>query len=143
MVKIFRTAALGAWTLVACSSSPPEPATVDAGSDFTLAVGEAASLAGSPLTVTVVDVAEDSRCPAETRCVWEGNAKVMVETVLQGSTRTFALNTTVLPRTGPSAVDVGPYRVSLVRLEPEPRAERIAADEYRAVLRVAAAPDGG
>ncbi len=36
------------------------------------------------VTVTLLDVLEDSRCPTGTTCVWAGRAKILVEVIEKG-----------------------------------------------------------
>jgi hypothetical protein len=67
----------GALLLAGCAAGngfPDEPQ-VKAGEEFTLAAGASASIDGRYL-ITFEKVVEDSRCPMNARCVWEGNARV-------------------------------------------------------------------
>lgn len=45
------------------------------GQEFTLAVGKSA-LVGGRWLIEFTSVPEDSRCPMNARCIWEGNARV-------------------------------------------------------------------
>lgn len=67
----------GALALMGCATSNgfPDAPLVKTGEEFTLAAGASASIDGRYL-VTFDKVAEDSRCPMNARCVWEGNARV-------------------------------------------------------------------
>jgi hypothetical protein len=47
--------------------------------EFTLAVGETASIDEEGLLVTFRDVPDDSRCPKDVQCVWPGIASCMVD----------------------------------------------------------------
>jgi hypothetical protein len=49
---------------------------VQTGSDFDLVTGETARVSGSFVNITFTGVREDSRCPADVQCVWQGNAAV-------------------------------------------------------------------
>ena len=67
----------GALVLAGCAASdgfPDEPQ-VKAGEQFTLAAGTSAVIDGR-YRVTFWKVIDDSRCPMNARCVWEGNARV-------------------------------------------------------------------
>ena len=55
--------------------------------DVQLHVGETATLEGGALLVTMVQVAEDSRCPMDVMCVWMGRAVVTLHVVLDGADR--------------------------------------------------------
>ena len=64
-----------------CTSAPvvvPDKghAPVNAGEEFTLVVGDSARLGDSELLLMFDGVSEDSRCPRNVTCVWEGNARV-------------------------------------------------------------------
>ena len=84
--------------------------------------------------VLLSDVTEDSRCPVDVVCVWEGNAAVVVGLTLgTGPTHPFTLNTALDPR----SAEHGGYRVTLVGIEPAPRSDApIAREAYRATLRI-------
>lgn len=84
MIRAFTLAAL---TFGGCATTgPAEPATVPPGpsqtagparvlgSPMRLAIGETADVDGLP--VRFAEVSEDSRCPQNTTCVWEGRATV-------------------------------------------------------------------
>ena len=102
---------------------------------FSLRVGETAEFAKPKLSVTFRAVSEDSRCPSDVVCVWEGNGQVRLEIRLRGSRQTLALNTTTQPR----EVSVGSYRLRLDELAPLPEATRpIPPTEYVATLELQA-----
>lgn len=109
------------------------------GEELFLGPGESATV--QDLTIRFVEVAEDSRCPLGVSCVWEGNARVVLETVYQGVERAVALNTVSESR---SAV-VGPYTIDLLRLDPYPDQHTlngIPAEWYRVTLQVMMTPSG-
>ena len=56
----------------------PSAAPVPLGREFTLEVGQSALVDDSGLRVTLLGVADDSRCPTDVQCVWEGDARVAV-----------------------------------------------------------------
>lgn len=98
--------------------------------EFTLCVGQNARLEAEGLTVTLRAVPEDSRCPEDAQCAWEGNARVLVELkTTSNPDATVELNTS-LSRGSREAVHP-PYAVRLVSVLPNQRANRtIKADEY-------------
>jgi hypothetical protein len=124
-------AACGAGHLVNIASSP----TVKVGEDFDLAVGQAVLLADTSDHVHFAKVIEDSRCPMNARCIWEGNAKVAVN-VGSLSAMTLELNTSERFKTRDAYLG---YDVVLVHLEPTPMTgEKVT--KYVATLRVEARP---
>ena len=51
---------------------------VEPGLSFALAPGQTAEIKRSDTRITFRQVREDSRCPTDVTCVWEGDAKVEV-----------------------------------------------------------------
>jgi hypothetical protein len=108
---------------------------VKVGEDFDLAVGKVVRIEGKTLHVYFAQVVDDSRCPMNARCVWEGNAKIAVQ-LGDLSAPTFELNTSDRFATRGGLFD---HDVVLVRLEPTPMAgEKVK--KYVATLRVEARP---
>jgi len=69
------------------------------------------------LSVILLSVRNDSRCPIDVVCVWAGNAEVEIGVAFgMGPTRPYVLNTTLDPR----SVDLGLYRITLTGLKPDP-----------------------
>jgi hypothetical protein len=64
--------------LGSCASPGETPGRQEAtiGEEFTLAPGEVAHLGGTLYLITFNNLVEDSRCPPEVTCVWEGNARL-------------------------------------------------------------------
>ena len=63
---------------MACAPVRGEVPTVPINTDFDVAVGGMARVQDSPLLVRFDTVTEDSRCPEDVECVWEGNATARV-----------------------------------------------------------------
>lgn len=128
--------------LAACSYSTveAEPALEE---PFTLEPGEVVGVADTGVRVRLVGVPEDSRCPTDVVCVWEGDARVVVEVETAGDpARSYALHTSGAAAGGSRTVEVGGYVLGLVDVTPEPHSERrIDADEYRVTLRLSASVD--
>jgi len=113
--------------------------------EFDLARGESVTLRGSRLAVHFAGVTEESRCPMNARCVWEGNAKVAIE-VTENKLRddgltdvwsdTLELNTSDRFAT---RTQFRSYDIALVHLEPTPMAGQ-AVEAYVVTLRVGVLP---
>jgi hypothetical protein len=90
------------------------------------------------LRLTFLEVSEDSRCPIDAACVWQGNAAVQIAVGLgRGVALPRTLNTSEA-----LYLDFGGYRVTLLELLPAPRAGvSIPPEDYRAVFRVEALED--
>lgn len=93
------------------------------------------------LVIRFAAVAEDSRCPEDVRCVWEGNAEIsLVAAGLGRSPTDLSLNTN--PGFPTTAVHLG-YTIRLIGLEPYPRTDVDAPAPYRATLVVELDPEAG
>ena len=114
------------------SRSSEQPAAVQVGREFSLRPGEAVGLDGGRLLIRFERVGTDSRCPVDVRCVWEGDAAVMVTVSGRDGRIPIELHTAGrLARPAP----IDGYRLHLRRLEPAPRAHvKIEPGEYVAVL---------
>jgi len=112
----------------------PAPVAARIGVPFTLAFGDSARVDGSGLTVAFRAVQEDSRCPTGVTCVWEGNARIVLDVREgEGPSAPRVLNTTLDPR---SATAAG-YRLELVELLPWPAEGQLTPEErYEVRLRV-------
>ena len=109
--------------------------TVDLGQEFSIRIGESASIQGEELQVRFLEVTEDSRCPTGVVCIWEGRVSCLVEINYRGS-----LDSLVLTEPGltdfPSEQSFHEYNISY-HIEPYPQAgTEIAIEEYRLDLRI-------
>lgn len=98
-----------------CSSIQPA-VVVEPGASFALAPGQTATIRGTDTRITFSLVREDSRCPVDVTCVWEGDAKIeiVVTPSDSASTRTLSLRS-------PNETRVGNLRIRFVGLSPVPR----------------------
>jgi len=116
----------------ACDEKSPVGPTIPLDQAFTLAPGEAASIAGTPVTVQFVRVSGDSRCPADAVCIQGGDALVHIR-AMNGAAVDYELHTGDQSR---AAVIHQGLRLELVQLQPYPFSSRtIQPEEYRATLR--------
>lgn len=125
--------------LAACASgggNGPTAPNPGLNEEFTLAPGQTASVNGTNVQLTFDRVSEDSRCPTDVNCIWEGDAVVVLRVKVEAEETTREVHTQgAEPRS--RTAPVGDYVVTLVRLEPAPRSTgRIEASAYRATLRV-------
>lgn len=109
---------------------------------FALRVGQEVRVGATVLRIAFLEVANDSRCPSNVMCVWAGDALVRIGVAFgTGPTVPYDLHTNA----SPSSVDLGSYRITLLRLDPYPVAPvPIPADRYVATFRlqrVGYAPD--
>ncbi len=114
---------LAAAALSACRAEPASPPVdtrtadiqqAEVGHQFTLRVGREARV--GTVRVKFAGVADDSRCPMNAICVWQGNARIRLELSGAGESAARELNTFVEP----VAVEYGGYTFTLVALTPYP-----------------------
>jgi hypothetical protein len=117
--------------LAACLAASPTSPTASGDTRVTLAQGQSARAAG--LDVRFVEVLQDSRCPTDVQCVWEGIAELEVIVSSGGRSTPHHLFVNQEPR---SIVHEG-VTLELVRLTPSPHSERpVQPHEYRATFAI-------
>ena len=116
--------------LAACSHDG-----VSIGEDFSLHIGESASIRGEELQVRFLEVTEDSRCPRGVTCIWEGRVSCLVEITYRGSLDSLVLTEPGLTNFPPEQ-SFHEYKLTY-HIEPYPQAgTEIAEDEYRLHLKI-------
>lgn len=115
----------------ACSSPTSPTPGVPLGRDFALKPGETVAIQGTRLTVGFESVLDDSRCPADVVCVWQGEAVLALRVSEGGEPSRLDLTTNAPEKR------VGSYRIRLARVEPYPFAAKpIEPGDYRVILTV-------
>ena len=102
--------------------------------EFSLGIGQTASIEGEKLVIKFKAVLEDSRCPINVVCVWAGNGKVELEALdIDRQNKTVILNTEEEPR----AVTLKGHKLKLISLNP-PRVDgaSISPQDYSVMLLV-------
>lgn len=124
----------------ACASHPaiPQRPPVAEGEEFQLAMGESVGVKGGAFVVEFSKVLDDSRCPMNARCVWEGNARIALEVRESTRRQVIELNTS---ERFPTRSSVGEnskgFSIRLHHLEPTPMAG-VPTEGYVATLEVEA-----
>ena len=129
---------LGPFVLMAaCASGGIEtPTTPAVNEEFTLAPGQTAAVNGTSIRVTFETVRDDSRCPTDVTCIWEGDATVVLKVKDGTDESTRELHTHGSGERSREA-PAGEHTLTLVKLDPVPNSTRpIEASAYRATLRV-------
>jgi len=105
---------LGLAALLAACDSAAGPGL---GDEFTLRVGESASISELGLWMRFNRVVDDSRCPANATCIWGGDGAVLIEVApLNGDSKESVVHTDLDPR----SIPLGRAELRLVKLEPYP-----------------------
>jgi len=114
----------------ACNSD-----TVSLGQEFSLRIGESASIRGEELQVKFSEVTEDSRCPTGVVCIWEGRVSCLVEITYRESLHQVELTEPGLTSWPPENT-FKEYKIAY-HVEPYPQAgTEIVAEDYRLFLRI-------
>lgn len=117
---------------LSAASAGPDNVFID--KEFSLGIGQTASVEGEGLVIKFKAVLEDSRCPVNVVCVWAGNGKVELEVHdIDGQNKTVILNT----EEEPGSVTLKGHKMTLISLNP-PRVdgESISPGDYSVMLRV-------
>lgn len=121
----------------ACASdggTRPSPG-AEYGAPFVVGVGDAMAVGGDGLTVRFEGVSNDSRCPVDVNCIWEGEAMVQLRAQAPSQeARTLELR--VRGGGGSDSSEYGGrFSVQVTRLEPAPvSTSPIPAGAYKATL---------
>lgn len=113
----------------------PETASAQMNETFTLGGGQEIVIAGAGLHLRFAEVLEDSRCPTNVPCFWEGQAIIRI-TVQQNDQPPLELQFNSNPSEGPDTLMAYGYTVQLMRLDPYPEEPDMVIDfdQYQASL---------
>jgi hypothetical protein len=139
---VLLAAGLGVAQTASTSQGQDEAVAAAVGDTFELAVGDTAMVAETGLQVTLRAVPEDSRCPAQVNCIWAGRVTVEVEVQAPDeAAETFALST-CCPASVTARHTYAGQSIDLIDVTPAPPpfGGRVAQQDYRAQLSVAASP---
>jgi hypothetical protein len=148
--RVFKqTLAVSLLLLAGCESMPdigseigPDIGSHRLGETFTVPVGKH-EIIKEAMMLAVREVVEDSRCPKQVTCVWQGAARVRVD-VIAGTDPKTSPRQDIELSTAPanaSSTTIGGFRIELLDASPYPEtATPLDRDHYRFTLRVSRAP---
>lgn len=114
----------------ACSKEEDPIKQAELGSIIELKIGEQGKINDLDICLDFLDVVEDSRCPTNTACFWEGQADVKFNFQIDGSNQEL----TLVSRAGsPQAAEqtIGERKIRLVSVSPYPKtSDPIAKEDY-------------
>jgi hypothetical protein len=112
-----------------CNKMPQEKAPSDT---FLVYIGECVTKQNA--TVCFLEIVDDSRCPNDVDCVWEGVASVRLQLTANGQSKTFVLSTNeVLAGSKKDTVVLG-YHIELRDLFPIPNQPYSSTPKVQVVL---------
>ncbi len=106
-------------TLTSCESEKPCE-TFQIGTPFEINWNETITFCTEPISISFTKLAEDSRCPENAVCIWQGLAEVEVLISVNGTEEKFLLSTYPTFRNVPSIVQYGGLTFSLEEVNPYP-----------------------
>jgi hypothetical protein len=105
------------------------------GEEFSLHIGETTGVKGEDLTIRFLEISEDSRCPSDVQCIWEGRAIAIIEVSREETSQKVELVEQGLTQT--STKTTFEEYVFVFRILPYPESEvQIVPDDYRLMLTV-------
>jgi hypothetical protein len=101
---------------------------------ITVLINRQNTIVNKKLTIRFLSLVEDSRCPTDTNCIWEGNAKIKIKVSnSKGVSKIFEINTNTQAQT----VSFAGYEIKLTDLNPRPATNiRINRNGYTAIFTV-------
>ncbi|MBD2448656.1 hypothetical protein H6G76_16155 [Nostoc sp. FACHB-152] len=97
------------------------PVKVTLNTEFDLKYGQIAYLRTGGIEIKFSKVLQDSRCPSNVTCIWQGQVIIELE-ILQYGRKVSTLNLTLIPGRDASAVQFfNKYTVKLIDVSPYPK----------------------
>jgi len=105
-------------------------------SRFQLTINQTISFESDNLRLTLLNVTEDSRCPAGVRCTWEGQVTVLIKVMKQDQNiGDISLTYRVGNHEDSAAKIFDDYMLKLINVDPYPkRGDPIKSSDYRVTL---------
>jgi hypothetical protein len=104
--------------------------------NFVIKIGQMAAIPAEGLTVTLVDVADDSRCPIDVQCVWAGKTTLTIQVTKDG-TDLGTENVTKLGATDSAMLAKAGYMIEISDISPVPVSnQKIEKSDYIITMRV-------
>jgi len=121
---------------MACGAGDrPGSPTVVLGREFQLRPGQSTSVPGAGFALKFEKVENDSRCPVDVTCVWEGDAAVVVKLISPPAAEETKELHTSKGEGRPGELERNAFVIRLVKLTPVPRSTAtIPPADYRATF---------
>ena len=108
-------------------------ATLD--TEFQLEIGQTASIQDEELEIQFWNLPEDSRCPSDVVCIWEGQVRIVLRVGKAGEEKQDLEVTSRAGHGDLARAGLGDYTIELIAVEPYPvSTERIELEDYLITL---------
>jgi hypothetical protein len=110
------------------------PAIVQLEQPFQLKVAQVAQISSENVQLKFLEVQQDSRCPVNVQCIWQGQAKIAVSlTKNEKNLGNLTLETSLDDK--PIAKSLDGYSIKLIKVTPRPKTNKpIAQSDYNATF---------
>ncbi|BBD68440.1 hypothetical protein NIES4072_42470 [Nostoc commune NIES-4072] len=99
-------------------------------SQFYLKYGKTAYLPSENLEIKFSKVIEDSRCPTNVTCIWQGQVIIELD-IMKNGKQVSTLTLTLIPGRDPLPIQFSnKYSVTLIAVSPYPSGQAIALKDY-------------
>ncbi len=134
--------------LTGCQAGTPQPITAATDAEFTLSVGQTVSLTDANLSITLLDVLSDERCPSEIECAASGPVTLQLSIrgsdgqVMEEILQTFTDSNGLAPDRDfegiQSVTSVDEFEIRILGVSPYPKTREslIKSSEYKVTLKV-------
>jgi hypothetical protein len=134
--------------LTGCQTGTPQPITAATDAEIVLSVGQTVSLSDANLSITLLEVVSDERCPSEIECAASGPVTLRLSILgSNGATaeetlQTFTDNNGLAPSMEfegiQSSTTVDEYQIRILGVSPYPKDldDAIKPSEYKVTLKV-------
>ncbi|HAH36311.1 MAG TPA: hypothetical protein DEQ87_00185 [Algoriphagus sp.] len=105
------------------------------GETFGFSYQEQVTHCTEPISITFLELSQDSRCPENVTCVWQGLAQIKLLVSVNGQEKPFDLSTYPPHQGIPSEIVFLGYKIALVDLKPYPNTtKKYRIEDYQAYL---------
>lgn len=107
-----------------------------------ISIGERIQHCEEPVAVTFQQVTQDSRCPTNVSCVWQGIVEIELVIEVAEATESFLLSSYPPYQNVPGQVDFKGYRINFLDAFPYPHStQKIQPEDYQVILLLEKLPD--
>lgn len=99
------------------------------GEPFEIPIHETISHCTELISISFLDITQDSRCPENVTCVWQGLVEVEILVKVNGDEESFLLSSFPQFEGVPSQLDFNGYSISLVDVIPYPNTTKKYREE--------------